>query len=91
MNAKEKIFIWIDDIFNKGIPLEVRAIYINLVESYETVEVEFFGIDKLDPNDIDWACDYMYSSESTEVLSLEIYLDIGRNLSKKIQISFVNI
>ncbi len=67
MNTKETIVEWLDAIFVKKIPAEVEAIYINLVESHELVEVEFYGIDKLDPSDIDWPCNYDFSAESIEV------------------------
>lgn len=67
MNRKEVLFKWLDGILENQIPEEMHAIYINLVESENDVDVEFFGIGQFDPNDEDWACDDIFKTKSIEI------------------------
>lgn len=66
---KEIIFKWLDGIFENQIPAEIEAIYINLVEwqSLHVLQVEFFGISQFDKDDADWACDFMFNSQSVDI------------------------
>jgi len=67
MDSRKIIFEWLDNIFAKKIPDEVEALYINLVEWPDTLQVEFFGIGPFDKDDKDWACDYIFSTKNTEI------------------------
>ena len=67
MDSKKIIFSWLDNIFAKKIPDEVEALYINLVEWPDTLQVEFFGVGSFDKDDEDWACDFIFSTENTEI------------------------
>ena len=69
MTDKEIVFKWLDGIFENKIPADVEAIYINLVEwqNLHTLQVEFFGISQFDKDDADWACDFMFHTQSVDV------------------------
>lgn len=67
MDSKKIIFEWLDNIFAKKIPDTVEAIYVNLVEWPDTLQVEFFGIGPFDKDDEDWACKFIFSARNTEI------------------------
>jgi hypothetical protein len=69
MTDKEIIFKWLDDIFENKIPAEIEAIYINLVEwqTLEILQVEFYGISQFEKEDADWACDFVFHSQSVDI------------------------
>lgn len=69
MTDKEIIFKWLDDIFENKIPGEIEAIYINLVEwqNLHVLQVEFFGISQFEKDDADWACDFIFHSQSVDI------------------------
>lgn len=70
MIDKNTVFEWLDSQFKKGIPSDVKALYLNLVESVGDVDIELFGIGDFDPNDEDWACDDNYQGNSLELLDV---------------------
>ncbi|MCP4199111.1 MAG: hypothetical protein GY762_18355 [Proteobacteria bacterium] len=84
MNKKETIFHWLDGMLEKGIPDDVQALYINLVESVDIIEVELFGIGQFDRNDEDWACHFTFQTNSVEITYEEDVLDIWENILKEV-------
>lgn len=70
MIDKNKVFEWLDGQFKKGISSDVKALYLNLVESVGDVDIELFGIGDFNPSDEDWACDFNYQGNSLEILDV---------------------
>jgi hypothetical protein len=70
MIDKSTVFKWLDSLFKEGIPSDVKALYLNLVESVGDIDIELFGIGDFDPNDEDWACDDNYQGSSLELLDV---------------------
>lgn len=70
MIDKNTVFTWLDSFFKQGVPPDVKALYINLVESVGDIDIELFGIGDFDPNDEDWACDDNYQGNSLELLDV---------------------
>lgn len=67
MSDKNEIFKWLDSVFKEGLPIEVRALYINLVECCSDLDVELFGVGYFDSNDEDWACEDIFQAGNLEL------------------------
>ena len=63
----KKINKWLNKIVEKGIPSDVKAIYINLVECSDDVDLEFYGIGVYEIEDQDWACNDIFDTDSLEL------------------------
>ena len=70
MIDKNIVFKWLDSIFKKGVPSDVEALYLNLVESVGDIDIELFGVGAFDPNDVDWACEVNYQGKSLELIDV---------------------
>ena len=67
MSDKDEIFRWLDSVFKEGLPIEVKALYINLVECRSDLDIELFGVGEFDHYDEDWACDDIFQAASLEI------------------------
>ena len=70
MINRNTVFKWLDSIFKKGVPSDVKALYLNLVETVGDIDIELFGIGAFDPNNVDWACDVNYQGKSLELIDV---------------------
>jgi len=82
MSNKNEIFKWLDSVFKEGLPVEVKAMYINLVECCSDLDVELFGIGEFDFKDEDWACDDIFQAVS---LALNNVMDNPNDWEKVLQ------
>ncbi len=61
--AERTFFNWLDEILNKGLSDDVKAINFNLYEDGDNKwSIELVGTASFDEEDYDWACDEIYTT-----------------------------
>lgn len=60
----EEFEIWLNDILDESLPIEGKAVNFNIYEEGDDQwSLQFIVASRFDPEDMDWACDEVFSSE----------------------------